>query len=57
MVRLRFGPQGEFFIERCEELTGAEVEVAENLYKRIMNARSELDILNDARRAMGGDGL
>ncbi len=57
MVRLSFGPQGEFFIESSEALTGAEVEVAENLYKRIMNARSELDILNDARRAMGGDGL
>lgn len=57
MVRLSFGPQGEFFIESSEALTGADVEIAENLYKRIMNARSELDILNDARRAMGGDGL
>lgn len=55
MVRLSFGPQGEFFIESSEALTGAEVKIAENLYKRIMNARSECDIIHDARRGMYGD--
>lgn len=55
MIRLSFGPNGEFFIESSEALSADCVEIAESLYKRIMNARSECDILNDARKAMNGD--
>lgn len=55
MIRLSFGPNGEFFIESSEALSTDSVEIAESLYKRIMNARSECDILNDARKAMNGD--
>lgn len=55
MIRLSFGPNGEFFIESSEALSTDSVEIAEALYKRIMNARSECDILNDARKAMNGD--
>lgn len=55
MIRLSFGPNGEFFIESSESLSTDSVEMAEALYKRIMNARSECDILNDARKAMNGD--
>lgn len=55
MIRLSFGPNGEFFIESSEALSTDSVEIVEALYKRIMNARSECDILNDARKAMNGD--
>lgn len=55
MVRLSFGPNGEFFIESSEELNTEIIEQAEVLYKRIMNARSECDILHAAREAMNGD--
>ena len=55
MIRLSFGPNGEFFIESSEALSTNSVEIAESLYRRIMNARSECDILHDARKAMNGD--
>lgn len=55
MIRLSFGPNGEFFIESSEALSVDSVEMAEALYKRIMNARSECDILHSAREAMNGD--
>ena len=55
MIRLSFGPNGEFFIESSEALSTDSVKIVEELYKRIMNARSECDILNDARKAMNGD--
>lgn len=55
MIRLSFGPNGEFFIESSEALSADSVEMAEALYKRIMNARSECDILHAAREAMNGD--
>ena len=55
MIRLSFGPNGEFFIESSESLSTDSVEIVEALYKRIMNARSECDILHDARKAMNGD--
>lgn len=55
MVRLSFGPSGEFFIESSEELNTEIIEQAEVLYKRIMNARSECDILHAAREAINGD--
>lgn len=50
MVRLSFGPGGEFFIEINEEITDAVVDVSENLYRRIMTARSEMKILEEAMR-------
>lgn len=55
MIKFSFGPSGEFFMESSEALTAEEVDLAELLYKRIMNARSECDIINDARRGMYGD--
>lgn len=55
MVRLSFGPNGEFFIESSEALSANSVEMAEELYKRIMNARSECDILHAARESMNED--
>ena len=55
MIRLSFGPNGEFFIESSEALSTDSVEMSEALYRRIMNARSECDILHDARKAMNGD--
>lgn len=55
MIRLSFGPNGEFFIESSEALSADSVEMVEALYKRIMNARSECDILHAAREAMNGD--
>jgi hypothetical protein len=55
MIRLSFGPNGEFFIESSEELNTEIIEQAEVLYKRIMNARSECDILHAAREAMNED--
>ena len=54
MVRLSFGPNGEFFIESDKALSVDDCEIAENLYKRVMTARMELDILNDAHDAMNG---
>lgn len=55
MVKFSFGPNGEFFMESSEAPSAEAVDLAELLYKRIMNARSECDILNDARRGMYGD--
>lgn len=55
MIRLSFGQNGEFFIESSEDLSADRVEMVESLYKRIMNARSECDILHAARKAMNGD--
>ena len=55
MIRLSFGRNGEFFIESSEALSADSVEMVESLYKKIMNARSECDILHDAREAMNGD--
>ena len=52
MIRLSFGPNGEFFIESSEALSADSVEMAEALYRRIMNARSECDILHEAGEAM-----
>ena len=54
MIRLSFGQNGEFFIESSEALSADSVEMVEALYKRIMNARSECDILHAAREAMNG---
>lgn len=50
MIRLSFGPRGEFFIESSQALSPQAIEAAEDLYKRIMNARTECDILNEAMR-------
>lgn len=56
MVRVSFGPVGEFFMETSADTFSSEdVSVAEELYKRIMNARSECDIIHDARCGMYGD--
>ena len=56
MVRISFGPAGEFFMETSAVTFSSEdVSVAEELYKRIMNARSECDIIHEARRAAEGD--
>lgn len=54
MVRLSFGPQGEFFIESNEALTSESVDLAEVLYRKIMEARSDCDLLHEAKRAMNG---
>ena len=55
MIRLSFGRNGEFFIESSEALSSDSVEMVESLYKKIMNSRSECDILHAAREAMNGD--
>ena len=55
MIQFSFGPNGEFFMESSEALSAEAVDLAELLYKRIMNARSECDIIHDARRGMYGD--
>lgn len=51
MIRLSFGPNGEFFIEASEGIDANSIEMAELLYKRIMTARAECDILNEAMRS------
>ena len=55
MIKFSFGPNGEFFMESSEALSAEAVDLAELLYKRIMNARSECDIIHDARCGMYGD--
>lgn len=55
MIKFSFGPNGEFFMESSEALSAEAVDLAELLYKRIMNARSECDIIHEARRGMYGD--
>lgn len=56
MVRISFGPVGEFFMETSADTFSSEdVSVAAELYKRIMDARSECDIIHEARRAAEGD--
>ena len=51
-MRLSFGPGGEFFIEVQDELNDEVIDVTEKLYRRIMTARSEMKIVEEATRDM-----
>lgn len=52
MMRLSFVPGGEFFMEIHEDLSDAAIDMAEKLYRRILTARSELKIVEEAMRDM-----
>lgn len=54
-MRLSFGPSGEFFMEIHEDLSDAAIDMAEKLYRRILTARSELKIVEEAMRDMNED--
>ena len=48
MLRLSFGVNGEFFIESTEALKSSDINVIEELYRRIMVARNESIVVSEA---------
>lgn len=50
MVRLSFGANGEFFVEFTEALKASDIDVMEELYRRIMVARDESIVVSEAMK-------
>ena len=50
MVRLSFGANGEFFVESAEALKASDIDVMEELYRRIMVARDESIVVSEAMK-------
>jgi len=48
MLRLSFGVNGEFFVESTEALKASDIDVMEELYRRIMVARNECIVVSEA---------
>lgn len=54
MVRLSFGVNGEFFVESTEALKSSDIDVMEELYRRIMVARNESIVVSEAMKGSMG---
>ena len=50
MVRLSFGVNGEFFVESTEALKSSDIDVIEELYRRIMVAHNESIVVSEAMK-------
>lgn len=50
MVRVSFGPNGEFFLESSDALSKEEMDTVEELYKRILTARAECLIVSQVMK-------
>ena len=50
MLRLSFGVNGEFFVESTEALKSSDIDVMEELYRRIMVARDESIVVSEAMK-------
>lgn len=46
--RISIGPNGEFFVETTEGITAEQIPLLESVYKMVLTARTENNILNEA---------
>ena len=55
VLRISIGANGEFFVETDEALTADGISAAETLYRRILTAMNECEILSEAMKADDGE--
>lgn len=53
VLRISIGANGEFFIETDAALTPEGISAAEILYRRILTAKNECEIIDEAMRSSG----
>ena len=53
-MRISIGANDEFFVETDQALTADGISAAETLYRRILTARNECEILSEAMKADDG---